>query len=94
MKGTIQIPSGSDLYTGIRQVYGPESTVVGEVNSDGVFVRRYRVPSRTIIYKSGPFFPGGKGGIGSYPPGSSQAQTLALLHELAHNIAREGGGSG
>lgn len=91
MKGTITIADSSDLYTGIRQVYDKNSKVVGEVNSEGAFVRRYRVPSQTIFYTSGPFFCGGKVRIGTYPPGSQQAQTLALLHELAHNIAREGG---
>ena len=92
MKGTIKIAGSSDLYIGIKQVYDQNSKVVGEFNSEGAFVRRYRVPSQTIFYTSGPFFHGLGGRIGSYPGGTPQAQTLALLHELAHNIAREGGG--
>ena len=51
----------------------------------------YRTPGSFTVYTDGPFFMQGKGQIAGYKPGSPQAQTAAILHELAHNIKNAAG---
>ena len=69
--------------TGISQSYA------GGVNA--IPAGTYRTPATFIVYRNGPFFMQGKGTIGGYQPGTEQAQTLAILHELAHNIKNAAG---
>jgi len=47
-------------------------------------------PSEFNVFINGPFFMLGKGSLGGYSPGTPQAQTLAIFHELAHDIIRNG----
>ena len=67
--------------TGIQQSYGQS-----RAGSYG----KYRLPTDFIVFTNGPFFSGGKGQIGTYIAGTYGAQNLAILHELAHNIIKNG----
>jgi hypothetical protein len=74
---------GGDGTAEIRQKYTIDHYVM--VNN----VIAYRVPTEAKVYMTGSFFGGtGKQPIGRYPAGSREAQILALLHEIAHNIVK------
>jgi RHS repeat-associated protein len=75
------VPGGLD--TGISQSFAAGVNAI----PSGPF----RTPLTFIVYLNGPFFMQGKGKIAGYNPGTEQAQTAALLHELAHNIKNAAG---
>ena len=87
MKGVISTPRGGGgpgaTATGIEQTF-----TVGGTPSAGY--GKYRFPSAFKVFSNGPFFPSGKGHLGGYPPGLEPAQTLAIFHELAHDIIQNG----
>src|SRR5437773_435447 len=86
MRKNFQVASSGDpggTATGISQSFP------GGVNS--IPSGPYRTPATFTVYRNGPFFMLGKGSIAGYRPGSEQAQTAAILHELAHNIKNAAG---